>query len=368
MLARQQSHSGLEIAARRLWSGLSTSPPLLRGMAAWEEKDSRWIVDERKDGTNVNQWHWEEKNVTEWARHRLDELFRDSKVTEGEGGVTAVTKGIDSLSGDAYLNQRKGRLIPGYEMEVKVQYEGQSESGTSKGQIHFPYIADENADEDPEIRIVPDGSASADSEVKASLSRKINRLKETIKQWEKEMSAGGPFSSQNASSSAAKKAEQALSNSQPSQPSASTPKQPSSRKAGRITLREEFYCRPMDIYQCLTEEHRVKAFTQSDSHVDPQPGGAFSMFDGNVHGTFVELIPGEKLVQKWRFRDWPEEWYSDVKITFEEPEHGKTFLVLEQTNLPAADKFGNETVFDSTENGWKSMICHKIRKVFGFGA
>jgi hypothetical protein len=28
-------------------------------MAKWGEGDSRWIVDERRDGTNINGWHWE---------------------------------------------------------------------------------------------------------------------------------------------------------------------------------------------------------------------------------------------------------------------------------------------------------------------
>ena len=27
-------------------------------MAKWGEGDPRWIVEERADGTNVNNWHW----------------------------------------------------------------------------------------------------------------------------------------------------------------------------------------------------------------------------------------------------------------------------------------------------------------------
>lgn len=29
-------------------------------MAKWGEGDPRWIVEERPDGTNVNNWHWYE--------------------------------------------------------------------------------------------------------------------------------------------------------------------------------------------------------------------------------------------------------------------------------------------------------------------
>ena len=30
----------------------------LRAMAKWGEGDPRWIVEERPDATNVNNWHW----------------------------------------------------------------------------------------------------------------------------------------------------------------------------------------------------------------------------------------------------------------------------------------------------------------------
>ena len=39
-----------------------------------------------------------------------------------------------------------------------------------------------------------------------------------------------------------------------------------------------------------------------------------------------------------------------------------------QTNVPECDKFGNETVMDTTENGWKNLIFGRIRQVFGYGA
>lgn len=30
-------------------------------MAKWGEGDPRWIVEERPDATNVNNWHWYDK-------------------------------------------------------------------------------------------------------------------------------------------------------------------------------------------------------------------------------------------------------------------------------------------------------------------
>jgi activator of HSP90 ATPase len=45
-------------------------------MAKWGEGDARWIVEDRKDGANVNGWHWEEKNRMHWVKERVPELLQ----------------------------------------------------------------------------------------------------------------------------------------------------------------------------------------------------------------------------------------------------------------------------------------------------
>ena len=44
-------------------------------MAKWGEGDPRWIVEERPDATNVNNWHWTEKNADQWSKDKLKELL-----------------------------------------------------------------------------------------------------------------------------------------------------------------------------------------------------------------------------------------------------------------------------------------------------
>lgn len=56
-------------------------------------------------------------------------------------------------AGDAILNVRKAKLIPSYELCVKVKWEGTTADGQAgKGLIELPYVADENHDEDPEVK------------------------------------------------------------------------------------------------------------------------------------------------------------------------------------------------------------------------
>jgi|TARA_B100000683_G_scaffold120943_3_gene118930 hypothetical protein len=49
-------------------------------MAKWGEGDSRWIVDERRDGTNINGWHWEVRSNASRSMRAVtdDEYSRDA--------------------------------------------------------------------------------------------------------------------------------------------------------------------------------------------------------------------------------------------------------------------------------------------------
>ena len=111
----------------------------------------------------------------------------------------------------------------------------------------------------------------------------------------------------------------------------------------------------------------MRAFTQSDCTVSAESGAPFKLFSGNIEGENLEMRPPNKIVQKWRFRNWAEGVYSTVTIDLTEPEAGTTVVKLRQTDVPVADSFGNETVVDTTERGWKEQIFQRIRVVFGFG-
>ena len=63
-------------------------------MAKWGEVDPRWIVEERPDATNVNNWHWYEhvyleslnhptnKNILAFPNHHLLISSYVSKINE----------------------------------------------------------------------------------------------------------------------------------------------------------------------------------------------------------------------------------------------------------------------------------------------
>ncbi|KAJ6304010.1 hypothetical protein OIU77_017815 [Salix suchowensis] len=134
-----------------------------------------------------------------------------------------------------------------------------------------------------------------------------------------------------------------------------------------ISLTEKFSCRAKDLFEILMDENRWKGFTQSNARIGKEVGGEFSIFDGSVTGRNVELQEGKLIVQQWRFGNWPDGIVSNVRITFDEPEPGVTIVKVIHTDIPEEDRYGNATVVENTERGWRDLILNKIRAVFGFG-
>ena len=145
-----------------------------RAMAQVGEGDDRWIVEDRADGTNVHGWHWQEKDAMPWARARFEETCVGLKTTASEAtGDGVETTGIETCAGEAYVNKRKGKIIPGYEIELEIAYVGTWNGKTCRGKVRLPYVADENADETPECAAVAAGDSREDDEVKGMVQREI---------------------------------------------------------------------------------------------------------------------------------------------------------------------------------------------------
>ena len=184
-----------------------------------------------------------------------------------------------------------------------------------------------------------------DAAVKSSvLKTLVQKMLTGVRVFVEEMAAGGPGGDAPSAGAnvdaAAQAAAKAEADSKAKKAAAaelrSDKTAPLSQKNHTIKMTENFYCRPQDICDCLLDGNRVMHFTRSAAKVSPTLG-AFEMFDGNIHGETIEYAPGEKIVQKWRFRNWPEGHFSLVTITFREPEPGNCLVDLVQTNVPECD-------------------------------
>jgi activator of HSP90 ATPase len=309
-----------------------------------------------------------EKDAIQWSNQRLAELLGGQTV-EGCGARVSTAAALSSLTGEAFVNCRKGKLIPAYELELKLAWTGEAGGAAASGLLHLPYIADENAGEPDnlEVRVSATADGAADRACKEALQKLfVPRARAAVAVWVADMARGGPGGGA-APSLETDAAEAAL-------PKKTTALQGVVRPTaepvdGKATIRltERFYCRPTDIFEAFTQPGRVRAFTQSECDVSPAPGATFRLFSGNIEGINVEMEPGKLILQQWRFANWPEGVSSTLRIELSEPEHGTTVVQLVQTGVPVADKFGNEHVVETTTTGWTQNFFERIRKVFGWG-
>lgn len=343
-------------------------------MAKWGEGDSRWRVEDLgQQGRNVNSWHWEETNALPWCKTRLTELLCNKQLLDSDG-FDVKTEGKVKLTGEATVNQRKGKIIPAYELKLTVRWSGSYQDGSlGTGELNVEYISDENHDEDPAVEVVAlTGGPSSERMRDLLLVHGRPWLQKQLAIFVKDLWAGGPrmggATAAGPPADAAPAAEATPSSAQPATSTAAAANGTKKSAPRTIEITENFYASAKDIYDCFTDAARVKAYTGSPAEIDARPGGKISMFGGSVEGTFRSLEPHSKLEMDWRFNSWPEGAVSKVCITLSEEEKGSVVFNLKQTEIPETDRFGNHDVVGMTSLGWKQQILIRMRQVFGYGA
>lgn len=83
-----------------------------------------------------------------------------------------------------------------------------------------------------------------------------------------------------------------------------------------LTLNESFQCQAKDLYDVFTTTELAVAFTHGPAKIEATRGGEFLLFGGNISGKFEELIRNEKIVQTWRYKQWPSGHFSHVTLQF----------------------------------------------------
>ncbi|KAM4633210.1 activator of 90 kDa heat shock protein ATPase homolog 1-like [Polymixia lowei] len=344
-------------------------------MARWGEGDPRWIVEQRADGTNVNNWHWTERDVTGWSSDKLKQLLLGVRL-EGEGGSCQLTE-VTRLDGEASINNRKGKLIYFYEWVLKASWMGTSNTGIKyKGTVDVANLSDENDMDDLDITV----SLCKDEpntplltlmknegvqRVRRALGEYVDHLKSEFTQGMILPTANGPSQSQPARPQSHVKANRTQISSTVLAPSMAPSVAPSNTTGVKIPtcsffLKEMFLTSSDELYRTFTNQEFVQVFTHSAAVIEGYRGGRFQLLNGNVNGEFVELIPDEKIVMRWRFKTWPSEHYATITLLLKDRGHD-TELKLECSGVPAGEE-------ERTKEGWKRYYFEAIKQTFGYGA
>ncbi|XP_053057361.1 activator of 90 kDa heat shock protein ATPase homolog 2 [Acinonyx jubatus] len=234
-------------------------------MAKWGQGDPRWIVEEREDGTNVNNWHWTERDATSLSKGKLRNLLVGI-VVENETGHRVISE----LRQVEAVSPRGGKWDP----LGKSQHCVIKESGAKhKGLIEILSLSEENEVDDTEMNV---SKKKGDGDIRKDLMKTAGTAK---------LSFGT---------------------------STLLEIQASSRtglgvRIPTVTLHmtELFDPTVEQLYSIFTVKDLVQKFSKSLA-ILAEKRGTFQMFDGNITGEYVELLTNKKIVMKWRHRNWPE--------------------------------------------------------------
>jgi activator of HSP90 ATPase len=301
----------------------------------------------------------------------MKEIFTSIKCEDDKGSWQI--NDIKVCDGEATINNRKGKLIFFYEWNLKLNYTGQLNDSTSemKGTIDIPNLSDENDAGDLEITVVPANDSKNNQRMKDHIREKGRPIVRSacmqyVKDLKLEYSSGVLLPTKNgAIPTKPEKTDKSIDIQKEFKEMNTKDQKETQQSKVRISevklkLKETFQTDIDQIFQALTTKSRVSAFTRASCEIDPKPGGKFSMLAGNITGEFVEFVPNQKIVQKWRFKSWPEGVESLVTLEFKQEEDGAK-VILEQTGVPDSE-------MDRTKQGWKQNIFGPIKQTFGYGA
>jgi len=127
---------------------------------------------------------------------------------------------------------------------------------------------------------------------------------------------------------------------------------------------ESFDAPVAKVYEVLVSAKAHAAGTGAAATVDGKDDGIASVgskathWKGFLEGEFTELVPSERVVEKWRSAQWDEGVYSVCTFTLATgASPGTTSLTIEHKDVP-----------DDWEHGWGEHYFEPMRRYFATGA
>ncbi|PVV00204.1 hypothetical protein BB559_000038 [Furculomyces boomerangus] len=325
---------------------------------------------------NVNNWHWTEKNCFDWSEKYFKETLPKVSLTKGDFAVCVSS--VDSVSGDVDLNQRKGKIITLFDLELVLKWEGKSTNSEKKstGTITIPEVAHDTDSDDYVFDVRVDGEdkdAWAMKElVRTELSKK---LVEEFQKFPSELikqNLGDVYINNHGSSGDAKKpiikssadkdnehphvkAFKAGESGLTLNASFANMNIPSSS----IKMEVEFMTSAKDLFDALVNPAKVSVWSRAPAIISSEPNKSFELFSKNIIGKNIIVDSPKTIKQNWRISNWVPGHFSTVTMEIIQGD-SSTKLKLEQTGVPKSE-------VEATELNWDRYYWTPIKNTFGWG-
>jgi activator of HSP90 ATPase len=112
-----------------------------------------------------------------------------------------------------------------------------------------------------------------------------------------------------------------------------------------------------EVYEALMDSKKHSKITGAVVRMSREVGGKFSVYGGDIQGVNLELVPGQKIVQSWRYSDWPKGHYSKCTLSLKQVSGG-TRLTFTQVGVP-------EQFYDDIKQGWHDYYWEPMKEMLG---
>jgi len=111
---------------------------------------------------------------------------------------------------------------------------------------------------------------------------------------------------------------------------------------------------PEEVFTALTNSFTIELWSGYPAIMEPRENTEFSIFEGDITGMNILIIPNKKLVQEWYFGEQNEKSIVTIELTGNKQ---GTKVALEHTNIPDED-------IENIETGWKVYYWEAIKEFF----
>lgn len=106
-----------------------------------------------------------------------------------------------------------------------------------------------------------------------------------------------------------------------------------------------------EIFTALTNPFQIEIWSGYPAEMSTEEGFEFSLWEGDICGRNLKVIPNRLLVQEWYFGEQENDSIVEIKLS----KKGKqTIISLTHTNIP-------EEVYDEIVEGWKDYYLGSIK-------
>lgn len=107
-----------------------------------------------------------------------------------------------------------------------------------------------------------------------------------------------------------------------------------------------------DIYACLINPFTIELWSGYPAKITAEENTEFELWDGDITGKILKIIPNREIVEQWYFGDQEETSIVTIKL---HPANNYVSVELNHTNIP-------DEVYEEFANGWDEHFFGAIKR------